>query len=447
MNTPLDRRITVAPVIALAMTIGLAACDLKVSNPGPVSDDYLNVNAAHDAVVNGAIRAFNDALGTNGSNFAMCGAVVAREWFPSGQTGSFACSLQEMRNQLTPQGSSEWDRVQLARWVTENGVARIKTVRRDSFRDYSMAALAMLYVGYVNRMAGEHVCTTVIDGGPELPFTMHFARAESAFTEALSIAQYQKNTNYTQAAYAGRASVRVWRGNWTGAAEDAALVPANYVFSTPFNTVDQTQSNSLAIATVDVTRRNFTLWNTFYGDNYDQFKDPRTPYRKNPEIAQRNGLGTVPDLGDGKGIYGAVPYWQQRKYITDASALSNAPIRLSSGREMLLISAEAKLRAGDFQAALTIINQIRSTVGVALRTATTSDQTWTWLKLEKLIELWLEGRALGERRRWFGDGADKAAPGDLPATLRMDDRTGKDRCFPISLNEYNTNPNLTPPPG
>jgi len=114
---------------------------------------------------------------------------------------------------------------------------------------------------------------------------------------------------------------------------------------------------------------------------------------------------------------------------------------------MMLITAEAKLRSGDFQGALTIINQIRSTVGVALRTATTSDQTWTWLKLEKLIELWLEGRALGERRRWLGDGADKAAPGDLPANLRMDDRTGKDRCFPISLNEYNTNPNLTPPPG
>jgi len=71
---------------------------------------------------------------------------------------------------------------------------------------------------------------------------------------------------------------------------------------------------------------------------------------------------------------------------------------------------------------------------------------WTWLKLEKLIEIWLEGRALGERRRWAGDGTDKtAAPGDLPANLRMDDRTGKDRCFPISLNEYNTNKNLTPP--
>jgi hypothetical protein len=434
-----------APIIALGMIAIVTACDLKVSNPGPVSDDYLNVDAAHDAVVNGAIRAFNDALGTNGSNFAMCGALIAREWFPSGQTGSFACSLQEMRNQLTPSGSSEWDRAQLARWVAENGVARIRAARGDSFKDYPLAALGLLYVGYANRLLGEHVCSTTLDGGPELPFTIHFARADSAFTEALSIAQYQKNTNYATAAYAGRASVRIWRGNWTGAAEDAAQVPESYVFSTPYNTVDQTQSNSLAIATVDVTRRNFTLWHTFYGDNYDEFKDPRTPYRKNPEITQLTGLGTVPDLGDGHGPYGAVPYWQQRKYITDASALSASPIRLSSGREMMLITAESKLRSGDFVGALAIINQIRAAVGVPARAATTSDETWTWLKLEKLIEIWLEARALGERRRWAGDGADEAAPGELPPTLRMDDRTGQDRCFPISLNEYNTNSHLTPP--
>ena len=126
--------------------------------------------------------------------------------------------------------------------------------------------------------------------------------------------------------------------------------------------------------------------------------------------------------------------------------MSAAPIRLSTGREMMLIVAESKLRAGDFAGALTIVNQIRTTVGVAVRTATTSDQTWTWLKLEKLIELWLEGRAVGERRRWAGDGPDKAAPGPLPVSLNMDDRTGKDRCWPISLNEYNTNSNLGPPP-
>ena len=413
-----------------------------MTNPGPIADSDLNSAAASDAMVFGAMRSLNDALGTNGGNFSMCGAVIARELFPAGQTGSFACSLQEMRNQLTPDGASEVDRAQLARWLAENAVMRIKAVRGDGFNAYAQAAPLLLYVGYANRMLGEHVCQTVFDGGPPVSFISHFARAESAFTNAIAIAQAQNKPQFLQAAYAGRASVRIWLKNWAGAASDAAQVPEPFVYSTPYNTVDQTQSNSIAVATTDQVRRNFSAWNTFYGDNFDQFKDPRTPYRKSPDTPSKVGLGTVPDLGDGHGAYGAIQYYQQRKYLPDASGLSASAIRLSTGHEALLIIAESKLRTGDFQGALTIINQIRAIVGVPARVATDLNTTWTYLKLEKLIEFWLEARAVGERRRWLGDGTDTPAPGDLPANLRIDDRTGKDRCWPISLSEAQTNPYL-----
>jgi hypothetical protein len=425
--------------IALAASASLLACDFKVSNPGPVEDEFLSVEAAHDAVVYGAMRAFNSALAGDGGNFAMCGAVISREWFPSGQTGSFACSVQDFRNQLDAAGSGEWDRAQLARWVAEQGVARIKEVRGPAFQNYPLAAPVMLYVGYANRMLGEHVCSTTIDGGPELAFETHFERAEDAFTEALTIARARASTQDEYAALAGRASVRIWLGDWAGAAADAALVPPTFSYSTPYNTSAQTQSNSLAIATTDQVRRNFSQWSTFYADNFDQFADPRTPYRKFPATPFRVGLGSLPDLGDGRGAIGQVQYWQQRKHIRE-----DGPIELSSGREAQLILAENLLRGGDWPGALAIINQIRATVGVTQRTAASSDETWTWLKLEKLIELWLEGRAVGERRRWFGDGTDPAAPGPLPANLRMDDRMGQDRCWPISQQELETNPNLAP---
>lgn len=428
------RRAVAASVVAVAT---LASCDFEVSNPGPVEDSFLNVQAAHDAVVNGAIRAFNTALGTDGSNFAMCGAVISREWFPSGQTGSFACAVQEFRNQLTPDVAGVVNRGQLARWMAEQAVVRIKQSRGDRFADYALAAPILLYSGYANRLMGEHVCKTVIDGGAEQPFLVHFERAEAAFTEALAVAQARNNTLHQYAALAGRASVRIWRGNWNGAAADAALVPKDFSFSTPYNTVTMNQSNSLAVATTDQVRRNFSQWSTFYGDNFDQYRDPRTPYRKFPETPFRVGLGSLPDLGDGRGAIGQVDYWQQRKHIRE-----DGPIELSSGREMQLIIAESRLRNNDWQGALNIINEIRTAVGVPLRQATNAEQAWTWLKLEKLIELWLEGRAVGERRRWMGDGPDQAAPGPLPASLRMDDRMGKDRCYPLSLQELETNPNL-----
>jgi hypothetical protein len=108
----------------------------------------------------------------------------------------------------------------------------------------------------------------------------------------------------------------------------------------------------------------------------------------------------------------------------------------------MLIVAEARLRAGDWPGAMAIVNEIRGAVGVAPKQAANAEEAWTAMKLEKLIEIWLEGRALGERRRWLGDGSDTVAPGALPASLRMDDRMGKDRCYPISQQELETNPNL-----
>lgn len=427
--------------LVIAAVFGLASCDLKVSNPGPVEDAFLSVEAAHNAVAYGAMRAFNSALAGDGGNLAMCGGVIAREWFPAGQTGSFACSVQEFRNQLVALGIGEnsgtFDRAQLPRWLAEQGVVRIKAGRGARFTEYPLAAPLLLYVGYANRQLGEHVCKTVIDGGPEQPFTIHFERAEAAFTEALAIANSQNNAQFRNAALAGRASVRIWRNNWAGAAADAALVPKDFVYATPYNIVAQTQSNSLAIATTDQVRRNFSQWSTFYGENFDQYKDPRTPYRKFPDTPFRVGLGSLPDLGDGRGALGAVQYWQQRKHIRE-----DGPIDLSTGRESMLIVAESRLRAGDFQGAMAIVNEIRAAVGVTAKQAANSDEAWTAVKLEKLIELWLEGRAVGERRRWFGDGPDAAAPGPLPASLRMDDRIGKDRCWPISQQEIETNPNF-----
>jgi starch-binding outer membrane protein, SusD/RagB family len=433
------RRLNV--LILVALTSGtLAACDFSVVNPGPVADMYLDHPGAWEGIVNGANRALSFAIASGtGNGLGYDAAMITREIHPSGATGSYGHSVFTQRGFLTAEdASTPVDRGQEARWLAENAVSRLReAMGPDSFKVTVVGARALLLTGYSNRLLGEHVCETVIDGGPAQSFKIHFTRAEAAFTEALAVAQAAKNTTLANAALAGRASVRTWLGNWTGAAADAALVPAGFKYETQFNALERDQHNSFYYATSGPSGPfiTFTVWHTWYADNFDQFKDPRTPYAKYASTPL--APGGVGDLGDGRGVIGRVPYYQQKKHPDYSS-----PIRLSSYQEAQLIVAESKLRAGDWQGALTIINAIRTGVGVTPRTAANATETWTWLKLEKLTEFWLEGRTMGERRRWLGDGADPVAPGPLPDLLRMDDRAGKDRCYPISLSETQTNPNF-----
>ena len=110
---------------------------------------------------------------------------------------------------------------------------------------------------------------------------------------------------------------------------------------------------------------------------------------------------------------------------------------------MRLIEAEAKLKGGDVAGAMALVNKHRVSLGLTPWTATTATDAWTMLKRERGIELWMEGRRLGDLRRW------KAA--STPGTLSDFEIAGgsksyldanQDLCYPIPLSETQTNPNL-----
>ncbi|NNM32086.1 MAG: hypothetical protein HKO53_03425, partial [Gemmatimonadetes bacterium] len=73
-------------------------------------------------------------------------------------------------------------------------------------------------------------------------------------------------------------------------------------------------------------------------------------------------------------------------------------------------------------------------------------EAWTALKFERGVELWLEGRRLGDFFRWDRD----ATPGDRdPLEVPSGDQlvgshlVQQDLCFPISEGEKDTNPNIS----
>jgi hypothetical protein len=192
-----------------------------------------------------------------------------------------------------------------------------------------------------------------------------------------------------------------------------------------FNIGDDAQRNRIAWAIGNTPYRAHTQWSTWYYDYRVATNDPRVPI-------------TVTTLQGDAAIEccGRVPFYPEAKHSTSAS-----PIRLSSGREMRLIEAEAKLRNNDLTGAMTSLNSVRTAAAVATVTATTTVDGWRLLKRERGIELWLEGRRLGDLRRW----KDASTPGALDPLEQvgpLSHLAKQDLCFPISRSERETNPNL-----
>ncbi|MBC8086495.1 MAG: RagB/SusD family nutrient uptake outer membrane protein [Phycisphaerae bacterium] len=417
-------------VFAFAMLAGASACTLEATNPGFIQADALNAPSALNALVAGAGRDLSEALNWT----AYTGAAVAREIFPAGSTAAFGISVQQQNGKLVDDdGNVYWNNAQRARWTAEDAVTRAKAVVATTPTAATNTSLiqALIWSGFANRLLGETFCEGVINGGAPGPHTVYFERSEAAFSEAISVAAAAISAASTanlitlrDAATAGRATVRLLRNNPTGAATDAALIASTFAYRMPYFQNDLDQYNRIFWASANQPYRAHTVWNTFYETYRKTTRDARIPFDSSQTVL----------VGDAAvGSLGRVRWYFQTKY----PALTS-PINLASGWEMRLIEAEAKLVANDFAGALTIINVRRAALGVPLATAANLTEGWTALKRERAIELWLEGRRLGDLRRWTA----LNRPGLLDAKEEL---PGRDLCFATPLSEKQTNPNYATP--
>ena len=463
------QNLTRAGVLALILTAS-ASCNTDVVNPGPVDDKYVDRSAA-TAMVNGSGRALGSAINW----IAYTGASVTREIHPAGSTGSFGITNLWQRGQLLADDAdlnTHWENAQRARWLAEEAVRRLEDAGPPGPNDVMTVTTyvnalrqAYVYAGFANRLLGENMCDGVIDGSGILPNAIYFTRAESLFTKAIALAggTAATTTNLNTAAQAGRASARMYRGDWTNAVTDAAAIASTYTYNISyFNVGEDAQRNRVFYSSGNTREsgsayRAHTQWSTWHlqykygGDGKTLTAAMRAaPVMNDPRIDI-----VIPSTATGDAAIeccGIVPFWPQNKYISSASA-----IRLTSGREMLLIRAEAALRGTtDPTAGMALLNQARTAAGAPTITAVDITDAWRLLKRERGIELWLEARRVGDRRRWAAAGT--AAPGafdpyELPGatypgtTSHLDPAVHNPTlpatfCFPVSRSEKDTNPNI-----
>jgi len=415
-------------VCALILLLGLtAACD--VTNPGPVQDEFLNAPTTQPGLVRGAERTL--LQGTMRIFFAS--ATITREIFPGGDTNSHSPRLQ-FGALPSEEMNPYWNPTQQSRFIAEDALRRFSEPGVSV--DPALVARAQVWAGYANKILGENFCEVVFDGGPANPPSAAIDRAEMHFTAALDGGG--ATPDLRAAAYAGRAQVRVEKGDWAGAVSDASQVPADFTWEIAADPAFVETRNFIAWANANLNYRQYTYHHTFFYDYYLETGDPRVRWTTDP---------TEPFANAALQGYGQVPWSYDPQFPLDT------PIRLASGTEMLLYRAEDLLLRGQWQPAMELVNEVRRMFvsdhtgqPLAPLAATSPQEAGTHLKNERLVNGFLQGRRLLDIRRW--ESRDDT-PGDhfWPAWEELSVEFAAEqmaRCFPIPDSEREINPNLPP---
>jgi hypothetical protein len=399
-------------VFALAAT---AACSdvlsLDVEAPGRINDDDLNTPSAASGLVAGMAFDLTQAMDGSIESYVLASGDL---WhggsydFGTYKTGDLHSSPEDW--------NGEYGTLQQARWVAENGLKRMAEVLPPAtYEKSALVARAYLLGGFANRVLGELQCESTIDGGPVVPFTEHFVRADSLFARAIAVGTAAGSTGsaYVTAAYGGRASVRAWLGNWDAAEADAQKVPTSFDHKALFSTVPGAVENSIAIETT--SRKEYSVWSSLWEEHPD---DPRIPWK-----IPLDAKGQVERGQDGETLF-----YQQLKFTTRDSDIS-----LTKGTEMLVLRAEARLLDGDLPGMTALLNEARAAYGMdALAQPASVNDAWPIMRFERGATVWLEMRRLHDLRRWKAAGPPQADPY----------AASRDVCFPISQTESRVNPNV-----
>ena len=403
-------------VITGAFAFGLAGCDLDVANPALIDAAAFDPTADAAALSLSAQQVFFGAF----QSVVQAGGLLSEEMW----TGALRIEQNDIsRRALTPVNldinSSVFAPLSRA-FITNEDVAITLASAPGAATDLNLAR-AWMAAGFSLEILAEQMCEGVMRSGPALTtnevLDSAIVRFQRAITVATAAVPNAASAAIVNASNIGLARAQLQKGDYSGAATTAALVPANATDYT-FITIDDLANRGLG-NTVHAA----TTGGTLSVPRKYQITDSRVRWVTATIPAQDPSLS---------------PFVQQQKYIGFA-----APIRIASYLEARYILAEAELRkaASNPAPAVALIAE-RSAPTVAGAGATPLAATSVLGQLMELRarEFWLEGKHLGDIRRNAGDKAYYDAPGT--AFYKGTNTFGSDVCFPIPQEEINTNPNI-----
>ena len=323
------------------------------------------------------------------------------------------------------QGPGIYTPLSTARWDADNALAKL-TAWTDAQvpNRTTLIARMNLYAGFAYAMLGVSMCNAAFDLGPSIDQKAMFALAEKRFTDAIAAAQPLALTDVINAALVGRARVRLYQGNTSGALTDAQAVPKGFVFNASTDASDAGGRRGNRIYAALQQTGNYTV-EAFAQDlkTENGESDPRSAVVvTNTRPADSRSVISVP-----------------KKY-SSGTTLNNTvgdaiPLPMARYEEAQLIIAEIQGGAN----AVTIINAMRAAVSLKPYTGATDATSIKNLVIdERKRVLFVEGLRNYDIQR-FNITLNPAIGAAYP---RVGGTYGNTTCLPLPDIERYNNPNV-----
>jgi hypothetical protein len=422
-------RTTRAAALAVALSLGLGACDsvLDVHDPDIITDAGSAGGAL--ALRNGVILRFNQAMDGSGDapdGFFLMGGLLGDEWI-SGDTFEQRNTTDFRIIQTT--NSFIADLFRRANRVRNEGQAAINALRQYSPTPLSNIGQMFAFMAFSENQIGEFFCNgipfTELDGnqiifGNPVSYDSAFKRASNHADSALQFVAGPDSARIRQfaAVIKGRALLNLNQPAAAAAAVAGVATSFQYLSTHSTNSTD----NVLWLQAVSLRRYVMADNEGTNGLNFRTAGDPRLPNAPVGNSFDNSLQGIV-----------APTLWDER---TD-------PVIIASGIEARLIEAEAALRAGDFVTFMAKLNAARATRSdlPALADPGTTTAREDLLFRERAFWMFGTGHRLGDLRRLIRQyGRPETAVFPVGVWFKGGPY-GSDVNFPIPFSETN-NPNF-----
>lgn len=422
-KTNMKSRFTFGVSLAVAAVVGLAACGdiLTVSDPQRYTSTDLD--NALPAVANGVEGAVHEVMDSWVINQNLLSDVYQH-------TGTWS-GYDEIDHGWFIYGANSMDGVMnsllRARWFATSAEERFVEVLGAEAASSPLTAQARLGGALTDMVIGMTWCEApLVEDGPAVSDMDVLAQAVSKFTATITTANLAGEAHIATTAMAGRARAKLIMGDYAGAAADAAQVPDGFSYGAKFNNQSSNSIVQLTTATFNKAAGLQKKWwslvdtdaagPTHMRDPYTNEYDPRKP------MYYVDGITSTDNI---------TPHYSQWKFRVETDDI---PMLHSDG--MRLIQAEVLMRNNDYAGAMTIINQLRTNVGLtSIAVPTDATVMRDILLSEREAEMFMEGMRAVDLYRF---GLTKEIFAAMNDTERP--ASGRPTKWPMSATEalYNT---------